>query len=148
LILRSQLKRLHLFADFVVTVFPSHATIEQFIEIDEPILTFDAHFEDLFFQVAFVEVLAAESKTRFFVSLFTELSEEVEQLFLLDLEAFVPILSIQLPHVHEIDHIDLEQGNHVFFWQVVLFELLNDDEDEQIEHDVGTNQDKPIEIDE
>ena len=118
------------FVDLIVAVFPSHATIEEFVEIDEAVLTFDAHFEDLLLQVAFIEVLTAEPETGFFVSLFSELSEEVEQLLFLDLEAFVSVLSIQLPHVHEVYDIDLEKGNHVFLGQVVLFELLDNDEDE------------------
>ena len=44
LILGSQLEYLHLLADFIVSVFSPHTSIEKLIEIYETILTFDAHF--------------------------------------------------------------------------------------------------------
>jgi len=51
----------------------------------------------------------------------------------------VPILSKLLPNLHEARLIRLEQCNHVILWQIVLLKLLDDNQNEQIEHYMCAN---------
>jgi len=68
-------------------------------------------------------------------------------LLLLDFKALVSLLSVDLPSLHKVGLIVLEKGDHVVCWQVVLLKLLNNNQDEQIEHHVGARQDNEEEID-
>lgn len=70
------------------------------------------------------------------------------ELLFFNFKAFVSILSKNLPSFHEIGLILFKERDHVFSWEVVLFKLLDNNEDEQVEHDITADQDDSKEVNE
>jgi hypothetical protein len=128
--LRSELKDLHLLVDFHVSVLLSHASVEQLVEIDIANIGIDGHFENLFLKLSIVEVFLAETKTVILVTEIAKSPEKACKLIFFDFVALVSVLSKLFPDLHEAGKIILEFGNHVFFWKIVLFELLNNNQNE------------------
>jgi len=134
--LRSQLKDLHLLVDFHVSVLLSHASVEQLVEIDIANIGIDGHFEHLFLKLSIVEVFFTETKTVILVTEIAKPPEKACELILFDFVAFVSVLSQLFPDLHKAGKIILKFGNHVFFWKIILFKLLDNNQNEKIEHDV------------
>jgi hypothetical protein len=134
--LRSQLKNLHSLVDFHVAVLLSHTSVEQFIEIDISTVAIDGHFEYLLLQLSVIEVFFTKTKTVILVTEIAKSSKKASQLIFFDFVASVSILSQLLPDFHEAGKIILEFGDHVFFGKIILFKLLNNNQNEKVEHDV------------
>jgi len=134
--LRSELKNLHSLVDFHVSVLLSHTSVEQFVEIDIANIGIDGHFEYLFLKLSIVVVFFTETKTVILVTEIAQPPEKACELIFFDFVAFVSVLSQLFPDLHEAGKIILEFGNHVFFGKIILFELLDDNQNEKIEHDV------------
>ena len=139
----SELKDLHFLIDLHVSILSSHAPVEHLVEENVTIVTFDTHFKKLFFELTIVILFIAEPKC--FVNL-AQLSEEVSQTFFLDLETLIFILSQLFPYFHEADRIIFKPSKHIVIWEIVLFKLLNNNQNEKIEHHMRTNKDKEDEV--
>jgi len=141
--LGTKLEDLHLLVDLHVTVLSSHASVKKLVEIDEGIVTLDTHLQDLLLQLLVINKILIKSKVSL---LLTQLSEEVTELGLLHLDAPVLLLGQIFPDIHELLQVILEEGDHVLFGQVVLLELLDDNQDEQVKHDMGACHHKGDEV--
>lgn len=139
--LSTQLEDLHLLVDLEVAVLAAHATIEELIEVDEAVVTLDTHLEKLLFELTIIVELFSEPQACLFVPFFSEFPEEFLQLLLLDLEALVSILSKYFPSLHKVRLIFFEKGDHVLCGQIIFFELLDDDQNKQVKHDMAANED-------
>ena len=60
--------------------------------------------------------------------------------------AVVLLLGEALPSDHELVQVLLEHGDEVVLRQVVVLELLDDDQDEEVQHDVWADQDQQVEV--
>jgi hypothetical protein len=138
-ILSLQLENLHFLSNLHISVFPSHAPIQKFIEVDVSIITLDCHFQQLFLELAILIVMFTETKGFFFVTFFTEFSKEFSELIFFDFLAVVFIHGVLFPDFHESRLIGFEFGNHVILGQVILLKLLDDNQNKQIEHNMGTS---------
>ena len=122
---------MHLLIDFEVTILSSHAPVKKFIKVYEAVFTFDTHSKKMLFSFVCSIMLFTESKT--FGSILcsisstkiSKFSEKVKQEFFFDFETFILILSKLLPYFLECIEITFEFLDHVIFWEVVLFKLLN-----------------------
>ena len=139
LVLREQLKDLHLLVDLHVAVLAPHASVEKLIEVHVPVVALNCHLQHLLLELGWLVVVLAEAKRRVLVAVLSEHPEELWQLLLLDLEAIVFGLGLRLPHAHETVKISFEPHNHVILGQIVFLELLDDNENEQIQHHVGAH---------
>ena len=126
----------HSLVTFHVSVFLSHASVEELVEINIAFLAVDGHFQKLFFELVLVVEFLAEAETGLLITILSQVSEEFFQLALLNLMASVLVLSKPFPHDHEALQISLKFGYHIFLWQIILFELLYNDQHEQVQHDV------------
>lgn len=70
-ILGFKLENLHLFVDLHVTVFSPHASIQELIEIDIPIITLDCHLKKLLLKLSIFKVMFTETERLFLISLFS-----------------------------------------------------------------------------
>mmetsp|Transcript_7183 Transcript_7183/g.12110 ORF Transcript_7183/g.12110 Transcript_7183/m.12110 type:complete len:397 (+) Transcript_7183:210-1400(+) len=145
-VLGPQLEDLHLLVDLHVPVLAPHAAVEQLVEVDVAVVTLDRHLEQLLLELSVLVVLLVEAQTGLLVPEVAQSSEELGELVLLDLEAVVAVLSELLPNLHEGLLVVLEKSDHVLLGQVVLFELLDDDQDEQVEHHVRADQHEDHEV--
>ena len=68
------------------------------------------------------------------------------ELLLLNLEALVAIHGENPPSHHEVCLILFEESDHVLCWQVVLFELLDNNKNEQVKHHMTANKDDCEEV--
>ena len=60
--------------------------------------------------------------------------------------AFIFVLGQLFPDDHETLQVIPEFINHVICWQIILFELLDNNQDEQVEHDVRAHKDEEGEV--
>jgi len=142
--LSSQLEYLHFLINLHVPVLSPHAPVEHLVEVDIAVITLDGHSKEVFLQISIIVVFFTEAHSLIDDS---KRPEKTDDLILLDFEAFVLVLSELLPDFHERNEVDFELTQHVVICQVVLFELLDDNQDEQVEHDVGANQDQKNKVD-
>ena len=136
--LGAQLGDLHVLVDLEVAVLATHRTVQQLVEVDEAVLVADAHLQQVLLDLCLVVEVLPEAERLVLVALvlLAELLEEIEQHLLLDALAAVLLPGESDPHFHEALQVLLELDDHVLLGQVVLLELLDDDQDEQVEHDV------------
>jgi len=127
-----QLEDLHVFIDLHVAVLLAHAPVKQLVEVDVAVVTVDGHLQKLLLKLSIVVVFCAKAQTGILLSILSQMPEEFGELVLLDLVASVSVLCKLLPHNHKSCHIILKHSNHIFFWEIILLELLDDNEDEQI----------------
>lgn len=78
--------------------------------------------------------------------LLSQLLEEIKEHLFFNSLTTVLLLGELDPNVHKALKILLEFDNHILFWQIIQFELLDYNKDEKIEHDVRTYEDECIEI--
>ena len=147
-VLSLQFEFFHLRADLAVAISASHAPIKQLVEVNIAVIALDAHLEHLFLQFTHFVVVSSETERCLSVLALSERPEKLRQLLFLDLQTSILLLSLVLPTFHETVKIPLESHKHVVFWQVVSLELLNDDENEEIEHYVRASQHNEVEVDE
>lgn len=83
--------------------------------------------------------MLSETKGILLVSLFTELPEELSELVLFDLLAVVLGLGELLPDIKESSLISLELGNHVIIRKIIFLKLLDNNQNEKIEHDMSAD---------
>ena len=136
--LSPELRNLHILVDLEVAILASHSSVKQLIEINKAILISNTHLQKVFLDFSLTIEILPEPKRLILVALvpFTELLEEIEKHLLLDPLAPVLLLRELNPHLHEALQVLLELDNHVLLGEVVQLELLDDNQDKQIEHDV------------
>jgi hypothetical protein len=83
--------------------------------------------------------MLSETKGILLVSFFTELPEELSELVLFDLLAVVLGLCELLPDIKESSLISLELGNHVIIRKIIFLKLLDNNQNEKIEHDMSAD---------
>ena len=130
---------MHPFVDLHVSVLAAHAPIEHFIEVYVTALRLDSHPQNIFLELTIIILLICEAQR---VILSAQFPEETSKLVLLDLYATIPILGKLPPHLHESLEIVFELAQHVFLRQIVLLKLLDDDQNEKVEHNVRANDDQ------
>jgi len=135
-----ELDDLHPLGELELAVLFTHAPVEQLVEVDIALVRLDAHLEDVLLELSIVVLFSTEPKTRVLGANVSQLSEEPGELVLLDHDAVIPVLSKPLPHLEEGGQVRLELGDLVVLLQVVLLELLDNDQNEKVEHDVSTEQ--------
>jgi hypothetical protein len=86
--------------------------------------------------------MLSETKGCLFGTHFTQLSKEFGQLILLDFLAIIFFHCELLPHKHECFLIVFKPSNHVVIRQVILLKLLDDNQNEEIKHNVTANKHK------
>ena len=126
----------------LTAVLIAHQPIEQLVELDEAILCLDAHPQDLLLH----DVLACASAA---TERWPELLEEVEQVLLSDHTAAIPgfaQLCVPLPclPVHLQGGPELDE--RTVLPEVESLELLDDDQDEEVQHDMGHKHDECDEV--
>ena len=141
-----ELKDLHFLAQLHGSILALHAAVKQLVEVDVAFFALDAHLEQLLLQVSVVVELFVEAQAVVTFTIFAQLPEELGQLVFFDLPALVAFHGEFLPHLHKALQVIFEEGDHAFALQVVLFELLDDNQDEQVEHDVRAGQHHDIEV--
>lgn len=147
-VLREQLEDLHFLVDLHVAVLSSHAPVQEFVEVNVSVHALDGHLKHLLLQLCWLVVIFAEAERARLVTIAAELSEELRKLLLLNLLAAVPILGLSLPHSHETSEVTFEGNEHIVFGKVILLELLDNNEDEKIEHDMCADEYKQKEVSE
>lgn len=116
----------------------THYSVEHLIEIDEAIVDLDAHLED---DALYVHLTCNILNIHVHQHAFGEPSEKVA--YILDLHTHALVTArIMFPRPSEVLEVDLESGQRVVNLDVVFGELLDDDQDEQIEHNMRYDQDE------
>ena len=71
--------------------------------------------------------------------MFTKLLEEIGQHAFFDFGTIVTLLGKFLPYFHKRGQISLEMRNDVVFWKIIMLKLLDNDQNEEVEHDMGAH---------
>jgi hypothetical protein len=133
-----ELNNLHLFVQLEVAMYSSHASVEQFVEVNPAFFRADSHLEHLLFE--FTQLLVTDDSS--IVSLYfhanrdRHLLKEVNQLTLFHLDA-VELISDLNPALMEDIKVSSECLDGVVFCHIVGLELLDNNQNEQVEHDVS-----------
>jgi len=138
-----KLNNLHLFVQLEVSMDSSHASIEQFVEVNPSFFRTDSHLEHLLFE--FTQLLVTDDPSvisRYFHANWDRhLLEEVDQLTLFHLDA-VELVSDLHPALMEHIKVTSECLDGVVFCDIVGLELLDNNQNEKVEHDVSDHQDE------
>ena len=116
-------------------VLSSHDSVEHLVEVDDSIIHIDAHLEDDPIDFLLRSLL---THANFPFHICGELIEELVNILDLHADALVATCE-HLPGFLELFEIFLEATQRVILLEIVLVELLDDDKDEQIEHDIADN---------
>jgi hypothetical protein len=136
-----KLNDLHFLVEFEVTMNSSHASVEKLIEVNPAFLRSNAHLKNRLFE--FTQFLDSVSpvfiSSHFHTHRNRHITEEVNKLSFLHLDA-VEFVSSSYPTL--VEHIKVLSKNldRVIFSYIVSLELLNNNQDEKVKHDVSNNQ--------
>jgi hypothetical protein len=117
--------------------FPE-TSVQELIEVDPAIFTSNTHFQDSLFHLTV-------KRERIFYSFEPErciqFFEELKKSFLLD---FYTGKSLRLNNPYAVEQVKIfrERRDRVVFVHIVSLKLLNNDQNEQVKHDVSDDQDK------
>lgn len=116
----------------------SHHPIKHLIEVDEAIVHIDAHLDD---NALDVEFSGAIGNAHLLTNALRQSVEEVVDVLDFELHALVPT-RVVTPSLFEVLKVFFKPCSWVVILNVILGELLNDDQHEQIEHDVSHQKDE------
>ena len=116
----------------------AHDTIQHLVKVYEAVVHIDSHLEDNPVVVRLLEVLF-EPKAG--LHLVRQLPKEGRHMLGLHFDALVAVCEV-LPGTFERLEILLEDGERIDFVQIVLLELHDDDQDEEVEHDIADQHDE------
>jgi hypothetical protein len=130
---------LHALVQLEVSINSAKTSVQQFVEVNPTIVSSDTHLENLLLHFVFgllVSVTRAEHTERCWQFL-----EEFHQLFFLD---FLALESDGLlnPSLVKLGKVVTEHFDGVIIVHIEHLELLDNNQNEQVEHDVSNNQDK------
>lgn len=145
MVLRPQLKYLHLSAQFHATELLAHASVEELVEENVAVVALDAHLQNVLLQLVSRDVFVKAERV-LLVVVAAQLPEEHLQLILFDFVTPISLLREYLPDSVKLVEVILEALDRVVLCQVVFVELLDDDQDEQLQHDVGAHYDHTVEV--
>lgn len=142
-VLGHKLIQRHHFVEFDFAKLGAHHSVKHLIEVDEAIIDHDAHLEDdsldfnLSWRISIGDSLPDPGR---------EPHKEVGHKLDRNLDYLVAS-SEQFPRLLEVIKVSLEALQRVVLFNVVLGELLDDHQDEQVQHDVGDEKDEEKEED-
>lgn len=121
-----------------VTIFTAHASIEKLIEEHITIITSNCHLKHDPLLIRLLHgIIEAQSRSLIVIKI-TKSSKEWLKLTLLDANAVVSELGELSPDEHELLQVSVELFEiGVVLVEIVFLELLNNNQDEKIQHDVG-----------
>lgn len=120
----------------VSDILSSHNSVEHLVEVDKSVIHINAHLENDSVDLLFLRIVFFDTNLPPHFS--GELIEELVDILDLHADALVGT-SEEFPGVLEVDKVILKARQRVVGGQIVLIELLDDDKDEQIEHDLTNN---------
>lgn len=135
--LSDKLLHSHYFVEFEVDgcdKLGPHHSIKHLVEVDEAVVHTDAHLEDD--PVDFI-LAGGISDTEQSLHSRGKLAEHLRDVLHLDLDTLISICGGLLPGNFEVVKVVFETREWVVILQVVLAELLDNDQNEKVEHDVG-----------
>lgn len=106
--LSSQFEYEHPLIALHVSVLFSHAPVEELVKVNISRFTVDGHLQKMLFQLAIIVELITKPKTSLLITELSQSSEELSQIFLLDLVASISVLSQLFPYDHEALQVILE----------------------------------------
>ena len=141
----SKLELSHEFSDYhqsihfglrMSDILSSHNSVEHLVEVDKSVIHIDAHLENDSVDLLFLCIVFFDTNLppHFSGELIKELVD------VLDLHADTLVgTSEEFPGVLKVHKVIFEARERVVCGQIVLIELLDDDKDEEIEHDLANN---------
>ena len=147
LVLRHKLLHCHHLVELEVDVghvLLVHDSVEHFVEEDKAVVRDgQLHLEDDLVDLTDIGVI---ENSKFTPHAVRQLLQETWHVLWLDFGALVA-LSLLLPSFHEIFIINLKARQRVVVLDIVPCKVLNDDENEQVQHDIGDDHDESEEED-
>lgn len=136
-----KLDDLHLFVELKVAMDSAHATVKELIEVDPALLGTDSHFEYLLFQLTFLHFSHVFGCVRGHLKAnwVWQVLEEFNQLPLFHLSAVEAIGSLY-PDLVENVKVRSKNLDRIVLSHIVSFELLNNNQNEEVKHDMGDDQ--------
>ena len=138
LVLGDKFANLHRFVQVEPPVVVAQDPVQQLVEVDEAILRLYTHLQHLLFQLWVSQVSVAKRRRDRFQQLWHLAC--IELLTALMLRELDPRLDDDLI-------VSIEEEQRARLVEIQLLELLNDDQNEQIEHHVGHQQNEHDEVD-
>lgn len=137
-VLRDQLLGLILGVHLEVTILTAHASVQKLIEEHIAIITSDGHLKHDPLLVGLLHgIIEAQSRSLVIIKV-TKSTKEWLELTLLDAHAVVSELRELSPDEHELLQVGVKLLEiRIILVQIVLLELLNDNQDEKIQHDIS-----------
>ena len=110
-----------------------HNPVKHLVEVDEPIVDIDAHLQHDSVDDC---ILCLVWNLHLLLHASRQLLEKLRDLLRLDLSALISLCE-HLPSLLEVLKVFFEARQRVVVLEVILGELLDDDQDKQVEHNVG-----------
>ena len=128
----------HLFVLFDAAKLSSHNAIKHFIKVNMTVINLNAHLQD---DTLYVQEASAVLDVHLDAHAPWQTLDETANVLHLEARELVP-LSIVAPSLLKVVKVLLETGKRIIIFDVVLAELLNNHEDEKVQHDVSHDQDE------